>query len=270
MYEIFKLVVSSFLMPVPFVLALVFLGVLFILWHFKKTGVGFILAGAFCLFIFSWAPFADRVLAVFEQDYASFDASTSKQSKFHDKHLNRPVTFVVVLGGGWFPNNHFSASSQLSDSSLARLIEGIRIWRQFPNAQMVVSGASLNQQVLPVALGYRKAAMSLGVPKEHILHLDKPTDTGAEAIAFADWLHGQNIGDLAKVRFALVTSASHMPRAMRHFQAAGLNPIAAPTHFMARSIKQDLSYWVPSATHLRKTERAWYEFLASFAVKFEH
>ena len=84
-------------------------------------------------------------------------------------------------------------------------------------------------------------------------------------------LRAQGVEDLSGIRLALVTSASHMPRAMRHFEQVGLKPVAAPTHFMSFTDNPaHLSYWLPSATHLRKSERACYEFLASLVVKAEH
>lgn len=62
----------------------------------------------------------------------------------------------------------------------------------------------------------------------------------------------------------------HMPRAMRHFHNAGLHPIAAPTHYLAlRDDPDRLSYWIPSARHLQKTERAFYQWLGSVAVRWE-
>jgi len=41
-----------------------------------------------------------------------------------------------------------------------------------------------------------------------------------------------------------------------------LEPIAAPTHYLAgRDDADKLGYWVPSARHLEKSERAVYEWL---------
>ncbi|MBK8637504.1 MAG: YdcF family protein [Chromatiaceae bacterium] len=43
-------------------------------------------------------------------------------------------------------------------------------------------------------------------------------------------------------RLILVTSATHMPRAMRHFQTVvGLDPISAPTQYL--TVGGSLSVW---------------------------
>ena len=64
-----------------------------------------------------------------------------------------------------------------------------------------------------------------GVPAELILVLDEPLDTAQEARAVRAALGGGS-------PLILVTSAAHMPRAMRHFQAVGLDPIPAPTQYL--------------------------------------
>jgi len=59
-----------------------------------------------------------------------------------------------------------------------------------------------------------------------------------------------------EARSLLVTSASHMRRAVRHFERVGLEPIPAPTGFKTGSARvRTLGYWVPSAGNPRKTQR---------------
>jgi len=102
-----------------------------------------------------------------------------------------------------------------------------------------------------------------GVPNDRLVVLDTPTDTGQESRAVR-----KALGEGAAL--VLVTSASHMPRAMAHFRAAGLAPVAAPTHYLAgNDSTDDLSYWVPSAKNFRKTERALYETMGRLALRFE-
>ncbi|NIA11024.1 MAG: hypothetical protein GWP10_15165 [Nitrospiraceae bacterium] len=62
--------------------------------------------------------------------------------------------------------------------------------------------------------------------------------------------------------FILVTSASHMPRSMALFEKHGMRPIPAPTEYLVKeSRKIDPSIFFPSAEGLRKTERAFHEYL---------
>ncbi|EBQ1277672.1 TPA_asm: envelope biogenesis factor ElyC, partial [Salmonella enterica subsp. enterica serovar Typhimurium] len=69
----------------------------------------------------------------------------------------------------------------------------------------------------------------------------------------------QAIGDAP---FLLVTSASHLPRAMIFFQHAGLNPLPAPANQLA--IDSPLNPWeraIPSPVWLMHSDRAGYETL---------
>lgn len=69
---------------------------------------------------------------------------------------------------------------------------------------------------------------------------------------------------MGKQPFALVTSANHLPRAMRFFEAQGLHPIPAPANQLA--ITSPLNIWdrvMPSAMFLGHSERAAYETLGS-------
>lgn len=266
MYDLIKVMAAALLMPLPFLLLLTCLGWVLLVFVWRRFGLLISVAGLVGLVLVSWAPVADRLLAPFESQYAALK----------DQAVIADMDYVVVLGGGWDSlAQERPAGMRLSESSTARLFEGLRVVelaRVVGNldAKLVVSGASRLDEP-PVAWGYRDAALGLGFNRERLVVLDRPTDTGAEARAFAAWLRAQGVKDLTTVRFALVTSASHLPRAMRHFEQAGLQPIAAPTHFIAfTGNPAHLSYWVPSASHLRKTERAWYEFLAGLVVKAEH
>ncbi len=67
----------------------------------------------------------------------------------------------------------------------------------------------------------------------------------------------------------LVTSAAHMERAVYEFQSAGLNPIPAPTNFMAqKEIKQPWIKYSPRAQYLEQFERYWHERLGQAWQRF--
>ncbi len=70
--------------------------------------------------------------------------------------------------------------------------------------------------------------------------------------------------------FLLVTSANHMPRAIRFFHAVGLQPIAAPANQLA--ITSPLNGWeraIPSSIWLSHSERAVYETLGALLQRLK-
>jgi len=167
--------------------------------------------------------------------------------------LDGGAAAIVVLGSGYAPRPGVPISGALDEEGLARAVEGVRLARQLPAARLILTGGAPAGRVAP-ALGYSLLARELGIAEERITVLDDALDTAQEARDIATLLGEQP--------FLLVTSAAHMPRAMRELRAAGAHPTAAAT--LQRVIAgRDFSLYslVPTSQGLRKTERAIHEYL---------
>jgi len=89
--------------------------------------------------------------------------------------------------------------------------------------------------------------------------LQSPLDTGAEARAIASLLNG--------APFVLVTSAYHMPRAVRLMQRAGQHPIPAATGQRVGAFPGwGLHRWLPTSAGMRDSEIALHEYLGLAAL----
>lgn len=128
---------------------------------------------------------------------------------------------IVVLGCDINPNPALSANSQLGNCALTRLVEGIRLANIYPRAQLIVSGGGY-EKITNSALMY-KTAISLGINKNRIVQNPNAMDTAQEAAFLASKLVDYNT--------ALVTSVSHMPRAINLFNAQGVAAIPAATDY---------------------------------------
>jgi uncharacterized SAM-binding protein YcdF (DUF218 family) len=96
-----------------------------------------------------------------------------------------------------------------------------------------------------------KLALALGVKQKDIILNGAPEDTREEAL-FTKSVVGSK-------PFILVTSATHMPRAMMLFQQLGLHPIAAPTDFEKSEFKGYLK--APRVEALCRTQKALHEYI---------
>jgi uncharacterized SAM-binding protein YcdF (DUF218 family) len=144
------------------------------------------------------------------------------------------VQYILVLGG--------------ESLGYPRVSEGIRLWRHMPGGFLVLSDGRAHK-------GDKagRFAMEMGVPKSALIAKGGALDTGDEANLFVDIL--------GTAPFALVTSAWHIPRAMKLFQARGLNPIAAPCEHRTKEFPPLTTCMLPSAAALLTTELAMHEYL---------
>jgi len=203
-----------FLMPLPLGVAFMVLA-LILLYRNKLHKAKFVLLFSFVwFFLFSYTPFVDLLLAPLESTYPTLHQAPKE------------IKYIYVLGGGHTTDESHPITSQVNETAVVRLNEGIRLYRQLhENATLIVSGYSGLFDPTPHALMQKKLALSLGVRKEHIIVRPGPKDTQEEAIAAKKLL-----GDEP---FILVTSASHMARAMKFFAQEGLTPLPAPTNHLA-------------------------------------
>ncbi|MBY0318028.1 MAG: YdcF family protein [Reyranella sp.] len=154
---------------------------------------------------------------------------------------------IVVLGGGVTP----AAPPYLPDPDLAdaadRVWHGARLYHRSVARRIIVSGGSLlsgnSDPATTEAEAMRRFLVDLGVPSEAIVSEGKSQNT-LENIRNVR----QMVGD---ARVALVTSAAHMPRALKLARQANLNVGAFPTDWrLPAAARPTWENWVPSIAAL--------------------
>lgn len=218
-----KKFVSFWLMPLPLCLTLLAVGVI-LLWVSRRSKMGrslVTLATALLLF-FSNKAVSTALIRPLETTYAPIPELVVGESIPPNLAECR---YVVVLGGGHGDTTGFAATSKLSTSARARLVEGVRLARLIPDAKFVTTGGGEAGYSSHAAV-LSQAAISLGLDPARSIRLETPRDTEEEAQELR-----KLIGDQP---FALVTSAWHMRRATALMRRAGLHPLPCPADYTVR------------------------------------
>ncbi len=249
---ILKKIVSGFLYPLPLSLWISFLG-LYLLWFTtkQKTGKIVVSAGLIILTLFSCSVIANKLLRPLERKYESFEMrGSSSVSKKGDESA---IKYVVVLGGGHISDPELPLISQIGRSSLTRLIEGVRIYRRYPGAKLLLAGGGVFDPV-PEADTMSRVAGKIGIPENDIILESKSKDTKDQAKLIKSIVGNE--------QFVLVTSASHMPRSMAMFKKLGMNPIPSPIgHLVSEGQGLNPHSFFPSTGNLYKAQLAIHEYL---------
>lgn len=234
-----KKIVSLLLMPLPLLCWTLLAAAL--LYRFRRVRAGrFVLCSALALLLLCSLPATMHwVVQPLEHQYPMY--------------RNQPVEFVIVLGGYHRSDDDTPISSLLSSISMVRLSEGIRIHRLNPGSKLLLSGHNGRDRISQ-AEAMAQVAEAYGVSRADIVTEPRAKDTDDEAMYWS-----QVVKDRPH---ALVTSASHIPRAMSLFQRYGVQPIAAPTEYMtAKRFDPRWQEFVPTTWALVNVERAWHEYV---------
>jgi uncharacterized SAM-binding protein YcdF (DUF218 family) len=238
-------IVSRLFFPVPVICELLIAG-LVLMWFTRRQKAGRILvtAGALLLLALSCDPIPTIFLRTLEQRYHPVTAASLQEVE-----KSGGSTCIVVLGSGYSPDASVDLDSHLSQDAVVRLLQGIQLCRQAASCKLVLSGGP------PAATQtMNKIALSLGIEQKDIILEDHSRNTEEEARLLQP--------TLGSSPFFLVTSASHMPRAVGLFKKLGMKPIAAPTDYMAKKggpFSPDQFY--PGSGALSMAERTIYEYL---------
>lgn len=250
-----KKILGHLLMPLPLGLGLVSLGIL-LLWSRRRVrGWLALILGWLILLAAANRGVAIALTASLETTYPAVPAFAEPAAPGGELQA---ASFVAVLGGGHGDAPDLSAGQRLSGSARARLIEGVRLARALPAAWLVVSGPrnASDAPTLPThARVLADAAVELGFPRERIVEIDTARDTAEETRALALLAGSEPV--------ALVTSAWHLPRAMKLATSAGLNALPCPADYLgSRDAAIPITAWFTwDAESLSNTTRAWREYL---------
>lgn len=243
MLFIIKKWVGSLLMPLPFALCILFISLLLLFFtQRQKLAKTLTLLSFIILFTFSILPTANYLSKPLERSYPPL--LVAEQS----------LDYILVLGSSGVHDQTLPITGQLSATALSRFSEALRLYHANPNAMIVVSGSGFGDSKSHAQL-LQELATSFSIPENKIIRLDETKDTHQEAKLMSALINGK--------KAALVTSATHMPRAMQLFELYNVFPIPAPTMYLAKTNQHDLPayYYIPSAYQAYKTQVAFHEYL---------
>ncbi len=244
----FKNFVHMLLTPLALASLLAVLGAILRGFRLRRAALAVLILALCVGYLGSTSWVGDALLGPLERRYPPLELDA----------LPGDIAYVVVLGSGYAPGGRIPVTAALNEDGLARLVEGIRISRRLHDPHLVVSGGAAPGDT-PSAFGYAKLADDLGVDVPRAQVLSTPLDTGEEARAIAALI--------GRTPFILVTSAYHMPRAMRLMHQAGLDPIPAPTGQRAGVPPiRGVQLLMPTSSGLHKTELALHEYAGLLAM----
>ncbi len=199
------------------------------------------------LYVCSLEPVSNALLEPLESSHPALD----------DAHLPQGIAGIAVLGAQFNPRTDAPITAQLTGAGLERAAEGVRLAKRYGNVRLVLSGGVPPGRGTPSAHGYAIFARAMGIDPASIVVLDQPATTSEEARALAQ-LFGSS-------PFLLVTSASHMKRAVMLFDGTGAHPIPAPTGQRA-SRAGFVGGLLPRIGNLQNTQIALHEYLGILAI----
>jgi uncharacterized SAM-binding protein YcdF (DUF218 family) len=205
----------------------------------KLTGCSWIFLGTLCFYVFSTAHLPHLLLFHLESQYKPVG------------QLQNPteIQYIVVLSGRIRCNINVPPTSQLGESTALQVVEGVRLYHLLSAQPMLImSGGGELQD------GTRMAAFArcLGMPGEKLIAETKSLDTSGNAREVK--------AIIQEAPFLLVTSASHLPRAMKIFQFLGMKPIPAPADFRYCE-KVTFTDFIPAANYLDDMHASVHEYL---------
>jgi uncharacterized SAM-binding protein YcdF (DUF218 family) len=245
---ILKKIVSFFIMPFPLGMLVILLGLFFLFRNKIFKAKLFLSIGFLWITLISYSPISNSLLYTHESRIATL-------------HHAPEVKYIYILGSGHHTDENHPITSLLAPTSSIRFTEALRLYHQLDERPTLIFsgyGGFYNSESHAFMQG--KLALALGVKKEHI-HLEpKPRDTQEEAKVAK-----KLIGDKP---FIVVTSASHMQRALKFFEQEGLSPIPAPTNHLATIATPNyLGFY--SVESLDKMRRVWHEMLGQLWQKIK-
>ena len=177
----------------------------------------------------------------------------------------RPPLAIVLLGAGAHTvHGNAQAIGVLTLGGAARVLEAARIYHLLGRPWIVSSGGPpAGRDMIPESQVMRRALVELGVPESMIVLESESKVTRDEAMLSAQILRERGISSCI-----VVTSDTHMRRALATFRHAGLNavPAVAPDPIAYESPARR---WVPTEQALEFSQEVIHDYigLAWYSVR---
>ena len=216
--------------PLIMIIVLIFVG---LITSSKKIS----LIGVIILIVCSLPIVSGKLVAYLESDY-----QLSKPS-----NIASADAIVVLSGMIRTINSKDGLDYEFGDAS-DRIFAGINLFKEKKAPKLILTRGKLPWSVgIPEGEYLKEIAITNGISENNILLTENVENTDQEAKAIKKLLSKD------KHRVLLVTSAYHMPRAQKVFEAAGINVVPFPVDFQKGLSKITFMSFIPSANALSGT-----------------
>lgn len=227
-----KKIISIFVYPMGFATLLFLMAVLALLLRKSRwIATGLVTLAVLIIVIFSLKITSHHLVKSLENAAGSFQTPSQLEKQ--------GVRYIVVLGGAIVEGGLPAAESW--GSNILRVMEGIRLSRGVKNSRLVLCGSAI-----PGRYSHRGAMlelpMEMGLPGDSVIVFRTAYDTDEGSRELARFVENEPFG--------LVTSAIHMPRAMKMFRRFGANPIPCPCDFKALKDTRFYDEFLPHSGNL--------------------
>ena len=221
----------------PLIASPMFLVIVLITWGIVfRSRIAGILAVSI-LIICSLPIFSNKLITSLENEYMLSDASSAKTADA-----------IVVLSGMVRTISGKNGLSYEWGEASDRIFAGIELIKKNKAPIMILTGGKLPWSVgKPEGEYLRDVAIKYGVPNKNILLTENVENTDQEAKAVGKLLNKTS------PKIILVTSAFHMPRAQKVFEAVGINIEPFAVDFLSGADKYTIMNFIPSAGALNQT-----------------
>ncbi len=198
-------------------------GVMLLIFRRRRAGMTLCVLSILLTFAFGLTPLANVPQAILED-------------RFPQPVINEPPTGVIMLGGPVDVDLSPARNTIAINSGAERVTETAVLAVRYPQARIFLSGGSghfgdpgLNTESALT----KKLLVELGLSAERI-EMEEKSRTTAENARYSLEALKPKPGE----RWLLVTSASHMPRAVGTFRAVGFDVIPYPVDYQTYGLSQ--------------------------------
>jgi len=234
LHKILPLLVS----PLSIVLIIILIGTFF---KSKKISLLGLLILIFC----SLPIISNKLIFYLEKDYSLQSIKDVSKSDA-----------IVVLSGMISTIKTKEKLSYEFNGSIDRILSGIDLIKKDKASFLILTNGKMPWSIgIPEGEYLKDFSIKYGIPEDKILLTDNVQNTDQEAKAVAKLLNTN------KVTIILVTSAFHMPRAKKVFEAANIKVIPFAVDFKTQIKKITIIDFIPSADSLKDTSHFFREMI---------
>ena len=243
LHKILPLLVS----PLSLVIFLVLIGTIF-----KKRRI--IIFGMLMLVFCSLPIISNKLIAFLEKDYQPIKISNVEVADA-----------IVVLGGVVKILKKNETIFYEFNGSVDRILAGIDLYKKNKAPILILTRGKLPWSIgKPEGEFLKEFAVNSGIPKQNIILTENVENTEQEAKSVKKLLLNNNS------KIILVTSAFHMDRAKKIFEATKIKVIKHPVDFKSGSTKFNIMNLIPSAYSLSNTSHFFREMMGRLYYQLKY